>query len=921
MENIYGVSKGEKIIQIFNEEHVLNANFHQSINNAAILTFEVDEPIQQDVEFFLVRDPINDVNRDEFMYFQLTDTESDGYTWTYRAEEYAYHELSSIGYVKKIYTPDSVSNATELLEDILYNDVLPEMANRPQWRVDKTDISLPDTFPGGNSTYTLWYNHPLRGIQKFIEYFGGEVRFFVTIVNNKIDSRWVQVLQQRGRKTGKRYESNSNLISLSNKSEYTNRYQYIVPLADGAGDNGDEEKGDTPNGYSNYMTLSGLEVGSSSDRWYKPADQLYVSLANDKNADEFPVPPEGLSETPTIAPVTFSDISDKQALFDAAIEWLWENTQVAYSYSASVFDIGESQIGDTIAIIDEKTGLSSYVRVHDIDYDLVDPQNTGVNFGSNWGSSNDETIGDIVNGVIDKGEQNAGNVDSVVRSANGKNTNYYGSIEPSDPIEGDLWYWNNNNQFGIKIYHNGQWEDVIDSSTGQKIADAVNKALQDAKDYADELDDKLSGNLSDFRQVTDDRFASFDDVIGGLEGDIVAANQSIQQVNTDLGEQISVVSQNVEDVNGQLVVLNNSIVAVRSDLGDEINTVSQRVVDVDGRLQTVNQSVITLNDQYSEISQTVDGVVVQLGNKTDESTVLALFNDNFALGIADNTDKIISGINGDSSGLTINGKKLVINADTTFTGSNFMSGALIKDLSVTTGKIANLAVTSAKISELDVDKLSGNITNFVNSYWSDPYNNNLSVNSSAITFDFTGGRTRMDQTGFHFFDVDKTTPVGVIGSSSWANRPDIKGIRLGADLETDYVTFSSRNESTGNYSVELTLFTNPDNIPDSGRSTKYTPGLNVSRSLTTFGNNIIVGDNVVVGNGGRFVNGEETILAAGITTQYRVNNKPGIFYGNYVTGTANNCGIVFTGDEIYFVQRGFFYALTDILFKTGLILG
>src|SRR5699024_8083295 len=46
------------------------------------------------------------------------------------------------------------------------------------------------------------------------------------------------------------------------------------------------------------------------------------------------------------------------------------------------------------------------------------------------------------------------------------------------------------------------------------------------------------------------------------------------------------------------------------------------------------------------------------------STVLELFKDNWALGIADNAGRIISGINGDRSGTVIQGKKLIVNSDT-----------------------------------------------------------------------------------------------------------------------------------------------------------------------------------------------------------------------------------------------------------------
>ena len=95
------------------------------------------------------------------------------------------------------------------------------------------------------------------------------------------------------------------------------------------------------------------------------------------------------------------------------------------------------------------------------------------------------------------------------------------------------------------------------------------------------------------------------------------------------------------------------------------------------------------------------------------STVLELFKDNWALGIADNAGRIISGINGDTSGTVIQGKKLVINSDTTINGKAFIDGSVIKNASIGTAQIGKAAVCSAQIINVDVSKISGNIANFV----------------------------------------------------------------------------------------------------------------------------------------------------------------------------------------------------------------
>ena len=112
------------------------------------------------------------------------------------------------------------------------------------------------------------------------------------------------------------------------------------------------------------------------------------------------------------------------------------------------------------------------------------------------------------------------------------------------------------------------------------------------------------------------------------------------------------------------------------------------------------------------------------GGYHSTSTVLELFDGRFALGIKNNTGKIISGINGDSSGLSIVGKKITISGDTTFLGKNFMDGALIK----------NASIDSAKIKNLEVDKLTGNTTNFVKSSWDNAYGDKLFINSYNIVF-------------------------------------------------------------------------------------------------------------------------------------------------------------------------------------------
>lgn len=831
MQTIYGVTSGENIVQAFTEENTTEANFHQSINNAAILTFTTTEPLKAGVQFFLTKDPINDYKHEEFMYFEITDQDFDGYEYTYRAEEYAYHDLDTMGYVKKIYNQGNWTTKS-LLESITYNDVEPKGIARTKWEIIDNGITLPTTWAGEGNTYTLWYNTPLRGIEKFIEYFGGEIRFYVTIVDNKISRHYLELYLQRGRQTGKRYESNSNLISLTNKAEYGDRYEYIIPLAEGGGASGDEQKYNTPNGFNNYITLEGLEVGKSTDKWYKPKSQLYVSLANDKNAYPLKTQPKGLQNNPRIKPVTFDEVKSKEALFDKAIEWLENNQGVAWSYSASVLDIGESQVGDTIAIIDERSGISSYVRVHDIDYDMIDPENTGVHFGSNWGYENDEAITDMVNTATSVKNDLAGLVDTAIRQSNGKNTNYYGINEPANPIEGDLWYWQKGDESGIKIYHDGDWIDLVDSNTLTHINEQVDKALADAKTYSDNLSAKNKEYSDSLNQSLSESFSDFqydiDNNIGEIKQSIIDTNETVSEIDqTAKGFQAR-----IESAEGKVSTLNNTVEGFQVKLE--------------------NQS-----DNLVKLAIAQVGIEAKVKDKTDKSTVLQLFNDNFALGIQDNTKNIISGINGDSSGLVIRGEKIVVNGDTIFDGNNFMNAAIIEDGTIGTAKIGDLAVTSAKIKDLNVDKLTGNVSNFIQSNWTGKYES-VTINSTGMLISVPEEQSVTKYSGDGMQIARWNGSTAYMAATEWKDSTD-EGLQIGIGDDSEFFALGYQNRKDKVYNGKLIWgspkaktapkgFTFDDSAQFNGPIT--VAAKQGSDGLTLFGNNFVqlFGDIKTTGN-------------------------------------------------------------------------
>lgn len=185
------------------------------------------------------------------------------------------------------------------------------------------------------------------------------------------------------------------------------------------------------------------------------------------------------------------------------------------------------------------------------------------------------------------------------------------------------------------------------------------------------------------------------------------------------------------------------------------------------------------------------------GTSNDNASTLKLFNDYFAFGIQSNTGALIAGINGDSSGVNIVGEKITITGDTTFIGKNFMDGALIKTASIGSAQIADASITNAKIASLDVGKISGNVSNFIQSNWNGKYG------STTITSDGMAVITKDAIT--QFIDsgmlLKKTgQQVGGIGVQGMVGKPaNYQGLTFWLDGGAEYMAWAARD--TGDYSM------------------------------------------------------------------------------------------------------------------------
>lgn len=135
---------------------------------------------------------------------------------------------------------------------------------------------------------------------------------------------------------------------------------------------------------------------------------------------------------------------------------------------------------------------------------------------------------------------------------------------------------------------------------------------------------------------------------------------------------------------------------------------------------------------------------------TASSTVLSLLKDNWSIGIADNAGAITSGIVGNSSNMALISNSVTINSpQTQIKGTAWINSAMIGNGAIGTAQIGDLAVTSAKISSLDVDKLTGNVSNFIQSNWNGVFASTM-IDSTGMSINGGSTTTKFDTSGAHY---------------------------------------------------------------------------------------------------------------------------------------------------------------------------
>lgn len=270
-------------------------------------------------------------------------------------------------------------------------------------------------------------------------------------------------------------------------------------------------------------------------------------------------------------------------------------------------------------------------------------------------------------------------------------------------------------------------------------------------------------------------------------------------------------------------------------------------------------------------------------------TALQLFADSFTLSLKDNIGNIISGINGDTSGMTIAAKKLTVSADTTFLGNNWLNGAIIKNASIGGAQIAKASITDANILNLDVNKISGEVANFIRAYWDGQYGS-TSITSEGMTVSAGVTTTVFDENGMQLNKSNRS--VGRIGVNDLYQDNSKKGLYFGLESTGDFMAWGAQNYAGNPYTTKLSWFRAgavPSNLPG------LIEGFN-------FEDNVAFINPVEMRGGIKLQGANDRLLV-------RASNLNG---GSYPTFGGPSAYFVYAGSDIYLSSNGTAINLTKI---------
>lgn len=592
--------KAQKYVTRINTEYLIEAHYTEEINTAGQLeiTLPATMRLPKNVFYVCVTDPDDETS---YLMFKIVTEKVTDEKVTYTCIENAYDELSSYNYIKDK-RPTAIADY-----------MLKQALEGTRWSVGQ----CPTT---SQKFCSFYYISVLEAIQKIVNLWGLEVQFQVKIDDstNEIKQRNVNLFNKLGKRTNKRFEYGSNLLSVTQANDSTGLYTALV----GRGKGVQVSEGDTdtdPDGYGRRITFADVVWSTQNGNpLNKPKGQEYLEDPNATAAYGFP------DGHPRIGFVTFQDCEDPKELIQLTYNKLQEVNHPQVQFSASIADVGSLDLGDTIAIVRHDIGIEYYTRVFKVVHDLLDSSNNTVELGDNIAGSNSITqqISNIQNNQSNV--QNA--IDTIVMNGADGNKLFFGTEFPANGTDGDVFYKTlENGGTEMYIYKDGGWQLVVSTEeldTVQKKVEEqttqIQQAVDDANSAVSKADEAVSkaGNAEATANQNKLDIATAQNNIESAKNDLQSAVQQLQGVSNDLNsvrQQAISQGQSIIDIQASTTALGAKIAGVQGDvssLQQTAQSLQSSVQDNASNISNVKQTATQLSSTVSNLQNAGENLII-----------------------------------------------------------------------------------------------------------------------------------------------------------------------------------------------------------------------------------------------------------------------------------------------------------------------
>lgn len=614
---MYLLDKKQRVRRWLKDNDFIEAEMTEEINAANQINFStpLKDRIADNIYYVAIPTPRS---KQKYLLFKLLSERVQNDRIEYQGIEEAYDELKQYGYIKDIRPNDRT--AEEMLKMVL----------------EPTRWTLGNVTETSHQSTNLYYITYLEALQKIVGLFNIELTFEVTIdpKSNKITRRQVNIYTEQGQRTGKRFEYGSNLLTVQQEQDSQELITALVGR--GKGELVSEGHDDTPDGYGRRITFADVvwtkKDGNPVD---KPAGQEYL------------IDPEatalyGFSDgNPRIGLTVFEDIEDPVELINATWRALQSLKRPKVSFKADVTDVGQLGLGDTVAIIRHDLKIEYLTRVYKVKHNLLNENDNQIELGDDFSGHSITSSLIKVDEIANEARETAG---YAAIAANGKNNNYYSSVQPLAPVEGDIWYKDlGNGETDMYQYHNGGWVFIQSTRDLHVVENQVKEAQQgldqakadiiNNKQKADADIENLNKSIEANKKTADESLQKLNDSVANLQGQYdnnIVPN--LNQVTADVADALqkyTTAQQNIADLTKQaqeqgkdIADVSNTVKGLNINYADLAGDVNSTKVDVKGLQTTIG----TANGDIAQLKLDAQNLQTMLAGKVDNTTYTNFVN-------------------------------------------------------------------------------------------------------------------------------------------------------------------------------------------------------------------------------------------------------------------------------------------------------